>query len=186
MGTSTPRSASRAAISGTAAAACSLLTVTRTSCEPAAASAVACSAVAAESAVSVFVIDCTTTGCPDPICTPPTEAVTVCLRSPNTTRSPIASTAETYLAGLPSCYDPGRSVPGTRIQYQGRRGAALVRAGEETKLRAPPLGEALGRRGRARAGGHPGPLDADRAQLHLLVWRASRVPPEALEKRLDL
>jgi hypothetical protein len=38
--------------------------------------------------VSVFVIDCTTTGCPDPICTPPTDAVTVRLRIPNDTLSP--------------------------------------------------------------------------------------------------
>jgi hypothetical protein len=38
--------------------------------------------------VSVFVIDCTTTGCADPTGTPPTIVVTVCLRLPNATSSP--------------------------------------------------------------------------------------------------
>jgi hypothetical protein len=58
-----------------------LFTVTRTSCEPARANAATCSAVAGASAVSVFVIDCTTTGCADPTATPPTVTVTVRLRS---------------------------------------------------------------------------------------------------------
>ena len=49
-------------ISGTAAAAASLLTVTRTSSLPACASRATWIAVASESAVSVLVIDCTTTG----------------------------------------------------------------------------------------------------------------------------
>ena len=70
----------RSAISGTAAAASSLLTVTRTSCDPARASADTCAAVAAASAVSVLVMDCTTTGWEDPIRTPPTSVVTVVRR----------------------------------------------------------------------------------------------------------
>jgi hypothetical protein len=61
-GTSTPASLTRRAISGTAAAASSLLTVIRTNCEPARARATTWSAVDAGSAVSVFVIDCTTIG----------------------------------------------------------------------------------------------------------------------------
>src|SRR5687767_6960681 len=85
IGTSTPMSPRRRLISGTAAADASLLTVTRTSCEPARASAATCSAVLAASAVSVFVIDCTTIGAPEPTGTPPTLAVTVCLRCPNFT-----------------------------------------------------------------------------------------------------
>ena len=56
---------------GTAAAASSVLTVTRTSSEPARASAWTCSAVASTSAVSVLVIDCTTIGAPPPTVTPP-------------------------------------------------------------------------------------------------------------------
>ncbi len=58
-------------ISGTAAAAASVLTVTRTSWDPAAASRTTWSAVASTSAVSVFVIDWTTTGWALPTSTPP-------------------------------------------------------------------------------------------------------------------
>ena len=47
---------------GTALAASSRSTVMRTSSEPARASAATCSTVASMSAVSVLVIDCTTTG----------------------------------------------------------------------------------------------------------------------------
>jgi hypothetical protein len=47
-------------------AASSLLTVMRTIWEPARARAAICAAVPAASAVSVFVIDCTTIGCADP------------------------------------------------------------------------------------------------------------------------
>ncbi len=70
-------SSSRARSSGTAAAASSLLTVTRTICDPAWNSAATCAAVPAASAVSVFVIDCTTTGCAEPTATERTRAVTV-------------------------------------------------------------------------------------------------------------
>ena len=58
-------------------AAASLLTVTRTSSEPAWASAATWSAVASASAVSVLVIDWTTTGWPEPTGTPPTSTVTL-------------------------------------------------------------------------------------------------------------
>src|SRR3954468_436786 len=77
-GTSTPRlSRSLRIISGTAAAACSVFTVTRTSCEPAWASRAVWIAVASASAVSVFVIDWTTTGWAEPTRTPPTSTDTV-------------------------------------------------------------------------------------------------------------
>src|SRR3954447_1226724 len=77
-GTSTPRlSRSLRSISGTAAAACSVFTVTRTSCEPAWASRATWIAVASGSAVSVFVIDWTTIGWADPTSTPPTSTDTV-------------------------------------------------------------------------------------------------------------
>ncbi len=66
---------------GTAWAAASLLTVTRTSSEPACASWATWIAVASGSAVSVFVMDCTTIGCPEPIRTPPTSTLTVWRRS---------------------------------------------------------------------------------------------------------
>src|SRR5829696_4181630 len=77
-GTSTPRLfRSLSIISGTAAAACSVLTVTRTSCEPAWASRATWIAVASASAVSVLVIDWTTTGWALPTRTPPTSTLTV-------------------------------------------------------------------------------------------------------------
>ena len=62
MGTRTPNFSSVAAILGTAAAASSVLTVTRTSSEPARASAITWLTVPATSAVSVLVMDWTTMG----------------------------------------------------------------------------------------------------------------------------
>jgi len=62
MGTREPNRRTVSTILGTAAAACSVLTVTRTSSEPAAASAITWLTVPATSAVSVLVIDCTTIG----------------------------------------------------------------------------------------------------------------------------
>src|ERR1700741_4856932 len=64
-------------MAGTARAASSVFTVTRTSSLPAACSARTCAAVAAASAVSVLVIDWTTMGWALPPCTPPTLTVTV-------------------------------------------------------------------------------------------------------------
>jgi hypothetical protein len=63
---------SRSRMRGTAAAASSRSTVTRTISEPAVASAATCATVASMSAVSVLVIDCTTTGAPPPTVTEPT------------------------------------------------------------------------------------------------------------------
>ena len=81
IGTATPSRSSPSTIAGTAAAASSLFTVTRTSSLPARASAATWRTVAATSAVSVLVIDWTTMGWPEPTGTPPTEAVTVCRRA---------------------------------------------------------------------------------------------------------
>src|SRR6187551_3157543 len=88
MGTGTPESATRSTISGTAAAASSVLTVTRTNSDPAFASAITCSAVPRGSAVSVLVIDCTTMGCPDPTGISPTRTVTVFRRGCSDTTQP--------------------------------------------------------------------------------------------------
>src|SRR6478752_1584511 len=77
IGTSTPRPRTLRTISGTAAAASSVLTVTRTSCEPACARRATWIAVASASAVSVLVIDWTTTGWAEPTRTPPTSTLTV-------------------------------------------------------------------------------------------------------------
>src|SRR4051812_2482872 len=72
--------ASWSTMGATAAAASSLFTVTRTSSDPARARAATCCTVPGMSAVSVLVIDCTTTGASEPTRTPPTMAVTVFLR----------------------------------------------------------------------------------------------------------
>src|SRR5258708_28902837 len=79
-GTRRPSLSSCSTIWGTAGAASSLLTVTRTSSDPARASAAHCWTVEGTSAVSVLVIDCTTTGASEPTRTPPTTVVTVFLR----------------------------------------------------------------------------------------------------------
>ena len=68
-----PIASSRSRISGTAAAASALFTVTRTISEPARASSATCRTVAATSAVSVLVMDWTTIGAPPPIATCPTR-----------------------------------------------------------------------------------------------------------------
>ncbi len=62
MGTRTPKPSRASTIRGTAAAACSVFTVTRTSSEPARASAITWFTVEGVSAVSVLVMDCTTMG----------------------------------------------------------------------------------------------------------------------------
>src|SRR5437660_11420723 len=77
IGTGTPWLARHSTIRGTAAAASSWLTVTRTSSLPARANSATWRAVAATSAVSVLVIDWTTTGWEEPTATASMGVVTV-------------------------------------------------------------------------------------------------------------
>src|SRR5438132_10927467 len=73
---------------GTCAAASAVLTVTRTSSEPARASSTTCVTVLWRSAVSIFVIDCTNTGASPPISACPTRTWRVlCLGMPVISRS---------------------------------------------------------------------------------------------------
>src|SRR5229473_421956 len=72
IGAMQPASSIRFLISGTAAAASGTLTVHRTISEPASASSSVCFSVVPMSAVSVFVMDCTTMGAPPPTRTCPT------------------------------------------------------------------------------------------------------------------
>src|SRR5438067_1679060 len=72
-GTPTPARSRRSRIGATAAAASLVLTVRRTSSDPARASACTCRTVPSMSAVSVLVIDCTTIGAPPPTRTGPTK-----------------------------------------------------------------------------------------------------------------
>src|SRR5688572_23578342 len=76
MGTRQPNLSSVSIIFGTAAAACSVFTVTRTSSEPACARASVWLTVAGTSTVSVLVIDWMTIGCSPPTLTPPTSTTT--------------------------------------------------------------------------------------------------------------
>src|SRR5579871_1970621 len=76
MGTRTPNLSRVSTILGTARAASSVFTVTRTSSEPAVARAITWLTVEVTSAVSVLVIDWTTTGCELPTFTEPIWAVT--------------------------------------------------------------------------------------------------------------
>ena len=62
----------RRTIRGSASASSVFGTATRTTSQPAEASAAICAVVASTSCVFVSVIDCTTTGAPPPIATPPT------------------------------------------------------------------------------------------------------------------
>src|ERR1700728_4044909 len=80
IGASQPASRRRFLISGNAAAASGMFTVARTSSEPAWASSRHCFVVAATSAVSVLVIDWTTTGAPPPTWIFPTLTPTVLWR----------------------------------------------------------------------------------------------------------
>ena len=80
IGVFQPLSAMPATIAGTACAASSLFTVIRTISDPARASAAICWTVLSMSAVSVLVIDCTTTGASDPTTTPPMLTFAALLR----------------------------------------------------------------------------------------------------------
>src|SRR5689334_18822622 len=103
IGTSTPRPRTLRTIWGTAAAASSVLTVTRTSCEPAWARRATWIAVASGSAVSVFVIDWTTIGCAEPTRTPPTSTETVGRRRGRSWSGEVTERASGWVAAQ----DPG-------------------------------------------------------------------------------
>src|SRR6516164_7401686 len=188
-GTATPASSSRRMISGTAAAAASLFTVTRTSSEPAAASAITCSAVVAGSAVSVLVIDCTTTGWPEPTRTLPTRVVTVARR------------AGKGMAGKIEAYGNQRDAArlaragGAAIFLRGRAGALHTGSGhghergtgrgsgaaqEEAALEIDPRDGGAGARRRLRA------VYVGRARVLLFEGRARGISAEILAEGMAL
>src|SRR5215831_13823724 len=135
-GTTTPASSRRRRISGTAAAAASLFTVTRTSSEPAAASAITCSAVPAGSAVSVLVIDCTTTGWPEPTRTLPTRVVTVARRAGKGMAGKIEARENERDAGR-LAHDGGTAIF-LRERVHFTRGATMGTNAEQRAAAAPP------------------------------------------------
>src|SRR5262245_61172221 len=117
-GTSTSRT-----MSGTARAAASLLTVTRTSSLPAACRARTWATVAGTSAVSVLVIDCTTMGRSPPTPTPPTSTGTAFRRFGPITRSLLVGGRER----------PGQVCPAL-LAHRGTR-LPPIRAGEHHPVR---------------------------------------------------
>jgi hypothetical protein len=78
---------------GTAAALSSRSTVMRTISEPARCSAATWATVWSTSAVSVLVIDCTTTGAPPPTITPPTDTRTDVRRGKGEEKYPVMPAA---------------------------------------------------------------------------------------------
>src|SRR3989304_4725775 len=177
-GADTPASATRAAISGRAAAASSVLTVTRTSSEPAPASAMTCAAVDAASAVSVLVMDWTTIGCAEPTGTPPTLTETVRRRSWSDTTQP-PSGAVNYPRRPRSGANHGRRDAG-RARGLPRRAGAGRAAATAPQPPAAALGQAPPRRHRAHPRRGVRRLGSRRAVRHELVRRARGLGAETL------
>ncbi len=164
-GTWQPAASSRSRIGATAAAASSLLTVMRTSSEPAAASAATWATVAATSAVSVLVIDCTTIGAPPPMATLPTRAVRVRWRALGRCSGLlmlrlISSGAVARRSGAcsakdrPACRDkPGSPRARCRSRCRtGRRREAIARCRPEPGARSAPVRRGRGSRSRTVRG----------------------------------
>ncbi len=92
--------------------------MTRTSSEPARASSSTCLVVAATSAVSVEVIDCTTTGAPPPIWTVPTFTAWVRRRALWSIRSAASRSTQRYRPAKESVNTP------PAVSRRGRAGLA--------------------------------------------------------------
>src|SRR6266536_2345050 len=124
-------------ISGTAFAAASLLTVTRTSSLPAAWSALTCATVPAMSAVSVLVMDWTMMGRSLPTLTPPTSTSTVFLRFEKLISAPL--------------YHGDRGLPERRGIVDNRRPETIHPIEEIANARRPdPAGSEAAHRQDAR------------------------------------
>src|SRR5690606_13843333 len=165
---------------GTAAAASWVLTVTRTISEPARQSSATCFTVAPTSAVSVLVMDCTTTGAPPPTSTLPTRTWRVARRRAGPESCFNASSGMVSIVGALCCPDGDRTHrrdpqpqpaqhPGPGIAG-GRLPAGL--GGRRAERRRPPLLRALVflPQGRPRAGA----LRDVPAQEHLAEVRPAR------------
>src|SRR5690606_2508135 len=132
---------------GTAAAASGVLTVTRTISDPARQSSATCFVVAATSAVSVLVMDCTTTGAPSPTSTFPIRTWRVARRGAGPKASVNACSGVGPMVGALSWPD-GDGVPRRDPQPQpaqhpgpGIAGGRLPPrpAGRRAEQRRPPL-----------------------------------------------
>src|SRR5574343_567239 len=130
-----PMRSSCSRIAGTASAASGVLTVMRTSSEPACASSLTWMAVPMTSAVSVLVMDCTRTGAPPP---------TVTTREPQTTRA----CSERRGAASPSGMGWETVMRSSWVRWRSGQfeGGDVVarRRGEVHRLPAPAQAGALG------------------------------------------
>src|SRR5262245_45401423 len=122
-------------IAGNASASSIFGTATRTTSQPALASAAICAVVAGTSCVFVSVIDCTTTGAPPPISTPPTVterslATRPCYRR---ARDAPTDTEQLFASHDPMVYKPPSQEPHHlregSIRLRGNRSAAGVALG---------------------------------------------------------
>src|ERR1700722_3013538 len=148
-----PCASRRSRMRGTAAADSSLLTVTRTSSDPARASALTCATVPSMSAVSVLVMDCTTMGEAPPMETEPTFTVRECRRDLMGPLYPERRAGSgghdlALVARVPECREldaPGRMPTPVRRRYL-----------------CPMRTDQAGLRRAAAAGGHPAARDESR------------------------
>src|SRR5690606_721357 len=188
---STPIIASLSTMRGTAAAASGVLTVTRTISDPARQSSATCFVVAATSAVSVLVMDCTTTGAPPPTSTFPIRTRRVARRGAGPKASVNACSSMGPIVVALSCPDGDRihrrdpqpqpaQHPGPGIAG-GRLPAGL--GGRRAEQRRPPLLRApvFLPQGRPRAGA----LRDVPAEEHLAEVRPARGPAGAGARPAD-
>src|SRR5262245_13179884 len=171
IGTCTPRRWTRRTISGTAAAAASVLTVIRTSSDPACASWATWSAVASGSAVSVFVIDWTTIGCVLPTGTPPTWTVTVGRRR-GRRPSPSTSTPASTVASRP----PSRFTRSGSLHCAADSGDVEIRDPDQEGEQEPEADEVR----------QPLGLDADPRPGDLLDHEHEHAPAVEWRERQDV
>ena len=143
-GTSQSAARSRSRTCGTAAAASSVLTVTRTSSEPASASSRTWRAVASTSAVSVLVIDWTTTGAPPPTVTAPMRTATVLRRAAITSPSGPRSTASTVRSRMSSGTAPVARTVSWNARMSKRSPSACF--GARAQLQELQLADLVGER----------------------------------------
>src|ERR1700735_1922764 len=170
---------SRSRMCGTAAADSSLLTVIRTSSEPARARALTCATVPSISAVSVLVMDCTTIGALRPIVTAPTFTARDVLREiiPQLYQGDALGHAHHHgacnllmpgLGGLIEGY-PEESQSGHRQGQKTAQGADNGRFPvHEPSIQAhDPQIEHDASYGRSAQFPHHGPVDGQQQQMHM-------------------
>ena len=134
-----PASSIRCLISATFAAASGTFTVTRTISDPASANSMHCCAVARASAVSVIVIDWTTTGAPPPTWTWPTFTPTVLCSLTSCMEVPMIASAFARSGASAQLRRAGRALRSKPSRYATRadgRVASTASAERERSMKA--------------------------------------------------